>query len=105
VVLQQAIHGSGEVVAGGGFLGMWHWDGGSSMRSRGRWGALARRMEKLVGRRWRREGAGAAVGGAVSRRLRGKQSRAEAQRKKKRGRGGPRDSFGKIEKSRDPTVN
>jgi hypothetical protein len=61
-------------------------------------------VEKLAGRRWRRGGAGAAVGSAVSRRQRGKQSRAEAPEEEEE-RGGPRDSFGKIEKSRDPTVN
>jgi hypothetical protein len=41
-------------------------------------GALARRVEKLAGRRWRRGGVGAAVGGADNQRQRGKQSRAEA---------------------------
>jgi hypothetical protein len=50
-------------------------------------GALARRVEKLAGRRWRWGGAGEAVGGADNRQQRGKQSRAEAPEEEEEGRG------------------
>jgi hypothetical protein len=52
-------------------------------------------------KRWRRGEAGAVISGSNDRRQR---SRGGA-RGRRRGKGGPKDSFAKIEKSRDLTVN
>src|SRR6185437_9017829 len=45
--LPRAVHGGDDVASGGALGGAWQSRGGHSERGRGRWGAQARRVEKL----------------------------------------------------------
>jgi hypothetical protein len=86
------------VVAGGGLLGVWRWDGGSSARSRGQWRALARHVEKLAGRRWGGSGLHSGGRGSCTAPAAGEAERGAERRQGRRKEGrGPRDSFGKPE--------